>query len=296
MTIEDIKQLIAGDEHRTLELKKTTGELKDSMQSACAFLNTEGGWLIFGIAPTSLKIVGQMVTDNTQRELAQALSGMEPAIDVRAQYIEVPNSDGKQVIALHFDSWEEGQIPYTYQGRPYIRMESTTRLMPREIYDERLRSSNPNKFAWEAQVADSITIADLSEERIRNAVRGGITGGRINASAENDGLESLLDKFKLLKDGKITNAAVELFGKNLYDYPQLMLRMAYFRGKDKLVFIDNKQAEGNFYDLLDAGIAFCFRHLSLSGEVKRSVAGGAFGNSDRSSSRGSDQCPLPSSI
>ena len=43
MTIEDVKQLIAGDEHRALELKKTTGELKDGMHSACAFLNTEGG-------------------------------------------------------------------------------------------------------------------------------------------------------------------------------------------------------------------------------------------------------------
>ena len=59
MTIEDIKKLIAGDETRTLELKKTTGELKDTMHSACAFLNTEGGWLIFGIAPKSLKIIGQ---------------------------------------------------------------------------------------------------------------------------------------------------------------------------------------------------------------------------------------------
>ena len=49
MTIEDIKQLIANDEHRALELKKTTGELKDGMQSACAFLNTEGGWLIFAL-------------------------------------------------------------------------------------------------------------------------------------------------------------------------------------------------------------------------------------------------------
>lgn len=117
-------------------------------------------------------------------------------------------------------------------------------------------------------MADGLTIDDLNEERIRNAVRGGIAGGRINASAENDSLESLLDKFKLLKEGKVTNAAVVLFGKNLYDYPQLMLRMAYFRGKEKLVFVDNKQAEGNFYDLLDAGIAFCFRHLSLSGEVK----------------------------
>lgn len=268
MTIEDVKQLIVGDEHRALELKKTTGELKDGMQSACAFLNTEGGWLIFGIAPTSLKIVGQMVNDNTQRELAQALSGLEPIVDIRAQYVDIPDSGGKQLIALHFDGWQEGQIPYTYQGRPYIRVESTTRQMPREMYDERLRCSNPGRFAWDAQTADDMTIADLDEERIRNAVRGGIAGGRINASAENDSIESLLDKFKLLKDGKVTKAAVVLFGKNLYHYPQLMLRMAYFRGKDKMVFIDNKQAEGNFFDLLDAGIAFCFRHLSLSGEVK----------------------------
>lgn len=43
MTIDDIKKLIASDESRTLELKKTTGELKDGMHSACAFLNTGGG-------------------------------------------------------------------------------------------------------------------------------------------------------------------------------------------------------------------------------------------------------------
>ncbi len=71
MTIEDIKLLIKGDEHRTLELKKTTGELKDAIKSACAFLNTEGGYVIFGIAPQSLKIIGQQVTDSTQREIAQ---------------------------------------------------------------------------------------------------------------------------------------------------------------------------------------------------------------------------------
>ena len=53
MTIEDIQNLIFGDENRVLELKKSTGELKDGMKSACAFLNTDGGWVIFGITPTS---------------------------------------------------------------------------------------------------------------------------------------------------------------------------------------------------------------------------------------------------
>lgn len=57
MTIEDIKVLIAADESRTLELKKTTGGLKDGMHSPCAFLNTDGGWLIFGAASKTLNIL-----------------------------------------------------------------------------------------------------------------------------------------------------------------------------------------------------------------------------------------------
>ena len=59
LTYPELLQLISSDETRTLELKKTTGELKDGMHSACAFLNTDGGWLIFGVAPTSLKVLGQ---------------------------------------------------------------------------------------------------------------------------------------------------------------------------------------------------------------------------------------------
>ena len=37
MTYEEIQELVEKDEHRCLELKKTTGELQDGMHSACAF-------------------------------------------------------------------------------------------------------------------------------------------------------------------------------------------------------------------------------------------------------------------
>ena len=62
LTIEDIQEIVAKDESRYLELKQTTGELYKAMTSACAFLNTDGGWVMFGITP-KLKIVGQNVTD-----------------------------------------------------------------------------------------------------------------------------------------------------------------------------------------------------------------------------------------
>ena len=55
MTIEEVKVIIQGDETRTLEMKKTTGELKDGMRSACAFLNTAGErWM--GSTKTLLRI------------------------------------------------------------------------------------------------------------------------------------------------------------------------------------------------------------------------------------------------
>ena len=84
MTIDDIKKLIAKDETRTLELKKTTGELYKGMEAVCAFLNSDGGWLMFGITP-SLKIDGQNVTDNTRQEIGNVLRKILYAFFIRRE-------------------------------------------------------------------------------------------------------------------------------------------------------------------------------------------------------------------
>ena len=267
MTIEEIQKLIAKDEHRCLELKKTTGELQDGMHSACAFLNTDGGWLIFGVAPTSLKIIGQTVADATQREIAQALAGLYPAVEVKPEYIDVPGRNGDQLIVMHFSGWRWGQMPFTYRGCPYYKNESTTQVMPQEMYEERLRAAKPEKFAWERQEAEGLALADLDEKRIRGAVRLGVERGRMPATAEAESVESLLSKWNLMREGKVLNGAVALFGKNLSGYTQMSLRLARFRGTDKNEFVDSGRADGNFFDLLDAGMAFLFKHLSQSGKI-----------------------------
>ena len=267
MTIDDIKKLIGSDESRTLELKKTTGELKDGMHSACAFLNTEGGWLIFGVAPKSLKIIGQEVTDQTQQEIAQALAGLEPAVDVRVVYVDVPDYPGNQVIAMRFEGWVWGERPHTFHGCPYYKVESTTKVMPQDMYDERIRAHQPQMYAWERLAADGVALADLDENLIRNCIRRGVDGGRIPESALYEPTGDILSKWKLLKNGVPTNGAVLLFSNNIDEYPQFSLRMARFVGMNKNMFRDNQRAEGNLFQLLDAGVAFCFKHLSLSGSI-----------------------------
>ena len=267
MNIEELERLIANDENVHLELKKTTGELKDGMHTACAFLNGAGGWLVFGVAPKSLKILGQEVTDNTQREIAQALSGLEPAVSVDIQYIDVPDRPGCQVIAMYFEAFVWGTAPYTYHGSPYYKVESTTKLMPRTMFEERLRANKPNYYAWERQTADGITIGDMDEKLIRGALRLGVEKNRMPATALIEPLSDVLGKLELLNDGVPNNAAAALFSTKLRGYTQMQLRLARFRGTNKIEFIDNQRVEGNFFQLLDAGMAFFLKHLNMSGKI-----------------------------
>ena len=267
MDIEELERLIANDENVHLELKKTTGELKDGMHTACAFLNGAGGWLVFGVAPKSLKILGQEVTDNTQREIAQALSGLEPAVSIDIQYIDVPDRLGCQVIAMYFEAFVWGTAPYTYHGSPYYKVESTTKLMPRNMFEERLRANKPNYYAWERQTADDITIDDMDEKLIRGAIRLGVEKNRMPATALTEPLSDVLRKLELMNDGVPNNAAAALFSTKLKGYTQMQLRLARFRGINKIEFIDNQRVEGNFFQLLDAGMAFFLKHLNMSGKI-----------------------------
>lgn len=135
------------------------------------------------------------------------------------------------------------------------------------MYDERIRAHQPQMYAWERQMADGITLADLNEKHIRGCIRLGVEGGRIPASAISAPVDDTLAKWNLLKNGNPTNGAAMLFSNNIEEYPQFRLRMARFLGTDKNEFIDNQRAEGNFFDLLDAGMAFFFKHLNLSGKI-----------------------------
>ena len=135
------------------------------------------------------------------------------------------------------------------------------------MYDERIRAHQPQIYAWERQMADGVTLADLNEKHIRGCIRLGVEGGRIPSSAMSAPIEDTLAKWNLLKNGNPTNGAVMLFSNNIDEYPQFRLRMARFLGMDKNEFIDNQRAEGNFFDLLDAGMAFFFKHLNLSGKI-----------------------------
>jgi hypothetical protein len=50
-TLAALQSLIAQGESETLEVKRSTAELKRAGETLCAFLNGEGGKVLIGVAP-----------------------------------------------------------------------------------------------------------------------------------------------------------------------------------------------------------------------------------------------------
>lgn len=268
LTIQDIEAIIHHDESRILEVKKTTGELYAGMQSGCAFLNTEGGWLFFGVHPTTLKILGQDVVDKTRQEIAWELYKFSPAIDLAAQYIDVPGRPDKKVIAVLFPAPVPFTAPYTYDGRPYYKVENTTKPMPRDMFDERIRLSDPKKFSWEMAPCPDATIRDIDSKTLKTAIDEGISKGRIPADAA--AAKTTVDRlrpFKVLTQGNIiTNGAIALFGKapsRFFDHCKV--RLARFEGTIMDKFRDQAVVETNLFQQLQAIEDFCRKHMFMSG-------------------------------
>lgn len=274
LTINDIEKIISKDESRTLELKTSTSEIDKAMTTACAFLNSDGGWLIFGVTP-KLKIVGQNVTDNTKQEISKYLKRIEPAIDVAVQYIELPDKPDFYIIAIYFDPTSFTNAPYTYDNKAYYKLESTTSPMPQPMYEERLRLSDPDRFSWETTPNPKIKIADLDADQIMLSIHESVDRHRLHASAISisDPMRALKG-FRLVDDNTniILNAANVLFGKDPCKYHiQCKIRLARFEGTDKRVFRDQAINEGNLFEQYDAAVEFCYKHLFLSGRMDRKI-------------------------
>lgn len=137
MDISHIKSLISEKESKILECKKSTTQLKSAMQSLCGFLNQAGGTVLIGITP-DYNIIGQMVGDKTQQEIAHALTLFEPHPAAEVLYVSVEKDSPLRVIVLIATPNRVDQ-PYTFSGRAYQRSENTTVLMPRTTQEALLQ-------------------------------------------------------------------------------------------------------------------------------------------------------------
>lgn len=264
MTIEDVKSIVASGESEEVEFKKTTGELEAAARTICAMLNGYGGVVLLGVGDAG-NIMGQEISAHTRTKIANTLRRIEPYVLLRPD--EAPLDDARSVIVVSVPGSESG--PYTYDGRPYVREGPTTRRMPQERYEQLLKERMHSRQRWELMPAQEFDLEDIDNAEVIRSVDAAIQRGRMDEPGTRD-VEALLTGFGVMRNGKLLNAAVALFGKQgrmLPYYPQCQLRMARFRGTTKDAFEDNKQVHGHTFDLFMEAQRFLRQHLPVAGRI-----------------------------
>lgn len=267
MDLNELEFLIHNGESETLEFKKSTALLDSAAQSLCGFLNGKGGVVLIGVTNEG-RLVGQNVADNTLQEIARVLARFEPHAQIDIARIAI--EQGKEVILLTAN-FRKCDIPYSWDGRPYQRIGSTTSRMPQQVYQRLLLERDQNSHRWETGIDSSYDLDDLDSDEIFRTIRLGAEARRI-PEYQGDGIISILDRLGLRKDGHLLNAAIVLFGKKfLPDFTQCQLRLARFKGLDKSEFIDQNQLLGNAFYLLEEALLFLRRHLPVAAKVQPDV-------------------------
>ena len=243
-------------ETETVELKKSTAELKEAIISLSAILNKHGkGKILFGIKDDG-EIIGQSVGKATVRDITQAISAhLEPRIYPK---INIFKAMGENVISVEF---EGNHGPYFAYGRAYMRVgDSDKQLSIREL--ERLfLKRNQESHRGEKEISE-LSVNDLSIKVVKDFVSKANKARRINYQYDN--VPNVLKKLGLLKGRKIIKAAEALFGNKKL----LEVQAAVFAGVDKVKFLDIQQFKGNIFSLLERTESYIKERMRWRVEIK----------------------------
>jgi ATP-dependent DNA helicase RecG len=200
------------------------------------------------------------------QEVAREIVRLEPPATLLQT--RVPVEGAREVLVL--ETTDRSQAPYTFSGRPYRRIGSTTSPMPQAEYDRRLLERTHPYHRWENQPAAGYRFGDLDEVEIWRTVTEASAARRLDAVVTSP-LEALR-KFHLMVDDVPTQAAVVAFARDqLPNYPQCALRLARFRGVTKDEFLDQRQLTGHAFKLLKEAMVFLQRHLPVAGRFEPGV-------------------------
>lgn len=172
----------------------------------CGFANAQGGRLHIGI-DDSRKIVG---VENSKKLLEDIPN---KALDVLGLVVDVDLvcNDGKDYIIINVPVCN---TPITYKGKYYYRTGSTLQeLNGNALNDFLMRKMN---VTWDETINPDATINDIDADAVEYFKMMAVRAQRLSPESVNDSVETTLKRLKVMtEDGKLTMAALLLFGKDI---------------------------------------------------------------------------------
>ena len=228
-----------GKETETIEFKKSTSELKEAMISIASILNKHGqGTLYFGVRSNG-EVVGQEAAESTLRKISQAIgNSISPTIYPSIRSLQT--DDGLTYIEVSFTGNEQ---PYACSGRYRIRVADEDLPVNHAELQQMFLHARAKGTPWDAWPSER-PFSDIDELELRSFVERGNQCGRL--SFAHTDAESTLERLKLLKNGKLTNAADILFCPSL----RPSLKMGVLGSHARTEILDLHQEKGTLFQLV----------------------------------------------
>jgi ATP-dependent DNA helicase RecG len=240
-------------ESETLELKKSTSELDEAINSIVAILNKHNsGEVIFGINSKG-KVIGQDISEKTLRNISQKIANsIEPRIYPKIEKHE-------NIIKISFSG---KQTPYFAYSRSYMRVADEDRLMSAKELENFILTKNKDKIRWDNDICESASLDDIDEEKLKNYT--------INSELAYTSKKEVLENLELIRKDKLTNSSILFFGKKTEKFFRLLnLRCAVFLGKDTASKpIDMKDFYGDLFQLIDFAEKYILQHINIGMKIE----------------------------
>lgn len=255
MDEKELKETIEKGESERVELEESFD--KDALETASAFANARGGTIFIGVNDKR-EIrgisVGKESLKNWINEISQAT---EPIV---IPEIEKHELYGKTIVSIKIA--ESPLKPVSYKGLCYLRAgNGNKKLTPKEIADMHLRTTGSS---WDSYPAREAKIENIDMEKVKNYIRLANEAGRRKIAEKP---LQVLEKLDLIKEGKITWAAILLFGKEPQRFVlQAKIHCGRFKAS-KMNILDDKMIEGDLIAQIEGAMDFVKKHTSVRFEI-----------------------------
>jgi ATP-dependent DNA helicase RecG len=247
-----LKKILASGETESIEFKESPG--RAFFETISAFANSRGGIVLLGIDKNG-KIKGADPSGDFLTNLTNRI------VDKLSLYPEIETFDirGKRVIAVTI---ERPGYPVSYEGHYYERVGNTTR----EMSPKKLQAYLLSKSPWDS-IAGNFSFYEIDDETVSLFVRLAIDAKRLPDLSLKEKPMEVLKKLEYLVDGKLTNGAILLFGKNPQKYfINHCVRIGRF--KTETTIIDDKWARGNLFKQFEETEKILKQSIAVRYEIK----------------------------
>jgi ATP-dependent DNA helicase RecG len=252
----NLQKIILQCESEILEFKRSTGEWREIIETISAFSNTKGGRIVIGVFDSG-KLLGTEIGKDTIERLANQISqNTDPKVHPR---ITTDKINSKSLIVIEVKESSDHLV--LAFGRPYKRVGTSTIKMSKDEYEHSILDKHKEQLYFDSQIYHKATIKDIDRQKIRWFLKKATEERNYDTDLETPAKEAL-NRLNLIKDGKLTNAAILLFAKNLQQFfPQVKIRAGRLKGTDGLDFIDMKVLEGTIPELREKAMKFIMEHI-----------------------------------